>query len=46
LRQPTAPTSQNGCGGRNTTHHKVAASEFAIDGKIEKSEVARSVLEL
>jgi len=24
--------------------HKVAASEFAIDGKIEKSEVARSVL--
>ena len=26
--------------------HKVAASEFAIDGKIEKSEVARSVLQL
>jgi hypothetical protein len=26
--------------------HKVAASEFAIDGKIEKSEVARSVLRL
>jgi hypothetical protein len=26
--------------------HKIAASEFAIDGKIEKSEVARSVLQL
>ena len=26
--------------------HEVAASEFAIDGKIEKSEVARSVLQL
>jgi hypothetical protein len=26
--------------------HKIAASEFAIDGKIEKSEVAHSVLQL
>lgn len=26
--------------------HKIAASEYAIDGQIEKSEVARSVLQL
>jgi hypothetical protein len=48
LLNDSGPVSNSAAGANNVDlqPHKVAASEFAIDGKIEKSEVARSVLQL
>jgi hypothetical protein len=49
LNRPACLAVSNSVAGANIVDlqpHKVAASEFAIDGKIEKSEVARSVLQL